>query len=545
MAAAGHDIVKDPQKCLYGTHWKASQHMFSLTMFISLLAFRHLFSFSKLLALGARVDVKNAEGSTALHLAVESGQKEIVEVLMFARADLEEIDRVGRTALHNACEYARENDQDNDLALILLQRGANVHSSDKYGYTPVISAMENPPLMKLVIEYGVKPSVEQASNYANQCKGVERREEVFELLVTNGWGPRVQDGSNDNPDREATVAAALAARGGLVLHKAVCGGDADALVELLSWGKDPNVMDSSGRTPLHLAAFAGSVVMVEALLDAGSAFNVKSRPHDWTPLHVAAKQGNTKVTETLLAALASFKIAASKSVTNVVEADWTCQLEEQDAMGRRPLHLAASSGNVEVVEALLRTKVTVNACDMSSHTPLYTAVISNKAEAVTALLHGGACPDTKDSDGTSALNTAVRRGYDAVVEALIAGGASVDAGGKKGDTPLHMASKFSPPSTVAILLRAGALPGHCWNDLLRSPLMVACSAGNLGAVRQLLPRLSVRQINMRDRVRNAEEGGDTALLTAIESAPCNYNGIDVVQAVSFFVFVDCVGVLSG
>ncbi|CAM9933488.1 unnamed protein product [Laminaria digitata] len=205
-----------------------------------------------------------------------------------------------------------------------------------------------------------------------------------------------------------------------------------------------------------------------------------------------------------------------------------------DVCGRGPLHVAARLGNVEVVQILLRAKAAVDARDKASLTPLLTASKEGKAEVVEALLKGGAAPNLKDSRGHSALFNAVELRFLAVVKALVSGGASVNAGGQKGLTPLHLACEQGPVSIVEVLLSAGALPGHCWNDTLRSPLFGACIAGSLDAVNLLLPLLSKRQINMRDRMLNLENAGSTALMTAIM---CNRGEMDIIQAASCWWYI--------
>lgn len=348
----------------------------------------------------------------------------------------------------------------------------------------------------------------------------------------------------------------------------------DIALTLLQSGASINSEDKDGTTPVRMAMVSQNFDLMKHMVKLGmkppghraawyvdKCRGVKGREElfelmvmkGWGPLVgngtasanadiqalvAAAAEANAAAVRTESAALAASRVArgvsslhqAVNSGDSVALMELLISGEDPDVLdshGRAPLHLAAKVGQVELVDALVSAKATVDVRDKNNHTPLYTAASMDEAGAVTALLHGGACPDAKDLNGFSALHTAVKRGYDAVVEALIAGGASAGVGGEKGETPLHVACKRGPPGTVATLLRAGALPGHCWNDLLQSPLMVACSAGNVDAVKQLLPLLSVRQINMRDATRESVEGGETALLIAVR------NGyVDVVQAVS-------------
>lgn len=56
-----------------------------------------------------------------------------------------------------------------------------------------------------------------------------------------------------------------------------------------------------GLTPLHVAAFTGSIKQVKELLQAGIGVNITDKL-GWIPLHDAAIKGRTKIVKLLLAA---------------------------------------------------------------------------------------------------------------------------------------------------------------------------------------------------------------------------------------------------
>ncbi|CAM9369565.1 unnamed protein product, partial [Hapterophycus canaliculatus] len=307
------------------------------------------------------------------------------------------------------------------------------------------------------------------------------------------------------------------------LHEAIIRRDLDGLLNLLGNGEDPNARDSSGRPPLHEAAFANSVPMVQALLGAGAALGLTEPQHGSTALHVSATEGHVEATEALLIAGAAAApptssdhdpCASSASVAASVA-------EAQDSAGMRPLHVAAVTDSVGVVEVLLRAGVGIDSRDKNGRTPLLYAAQADKAATVKTLLRAGSSPDLRDSNGHTALHRAVLMPAGDVLEALLAAGASPGSGGEKGVTPLHLACKQNERGTVEALLRAGAVPGHCWNDSQESPLMVACKAGNRNAVELLLPRLTVRQVNARDRTYAMDKGGETPLVAAVWYSRCD------------------------
>jgi hypothetical protein len=83
----------------------------------------------------------------------------------------------------------------------------------------------------------------------------------------------------------------------LIVHAAV--GDVEKVEGALRDGVSPNVADSGGWTPLHLAAGLGHLQVVRLLLERGADPAVRNRLGD-TPLHVAIMQGRPEVARVLL-----------------------------------------------------------------------------------------------------------------------------------------------------------------------------------------------------------------------------------------------------
>ena len=394
-----------------------------------------------------------------------------MQILNFARADLGATDWGGKTALHYVCEYAHENDDARKMAEGLLHRGADVNVSDACGHTPLMLAMENLPLMRLLVALGSKPSTDQAALYVEQCRGDKRREEVLNLLVAEGWCPRFLNTSGDISDVAASSAAAAATA---AAHSGV-----------------PQPL---GSTSPRLSAERSLTEIVGDLIRPSSFSETTNADH---------------LLRAPIAHVASRAHAAA------------------DDEGRRPIHLAAASGRVGAVNAFPRVNTGMTKSrDSAGCIHLHSAAEAGHAQAVAAR---GVVPDLTDCKRLSALNIAVINGCRTAALALLIEGVSPTPPGVSGKTAVHLACEHNAPKMVELLLRFGALPGHCWNDLLQSPLMEGCFAGALDAVKALLPRLSIRQINLRDKIISANQGGTTALLAAIT---CGKNEIGLVEAVS-------------
>lgn len=89
---------------------------------------------------GAKVDARNVDNQTPLHLACLSQCVETVELLIKHRADVNAIYKDGRSALHAA--IVKES-KCFECAKLLLKAGVYVNKPDAYGYTPLHIAALN------------------------------------------------------------------------------------------------------------------------------------------------------------------------------------------------------------------------------------------------------------------------------------------------------------------------------------------------------------------------------------------------------------------
>lgn len=78
-------------------------------------------------------------------------------------------------------------------------------------------------------------------------------------------------------------------------------GDVEATEDFIAVGKDVNMQDAEGRTPLHYAAAHNHTRVAKVLTDAGANTEV-SDTKDNTPLHYAAGYGRVDVVDILLQA---------------------------------------------------------------------------------------------------------------------------------------------------------------------------------------------------------------------------------------------------
>lgn len=184
-------------------------------------------------------------------------------------------------------------------------------------------------------------------------------------------------------------------------------------------------------------------------------------------LHKAVVSGDLEVVESLI------KKGAEVNVKN----DRHCT----------PLHYAAEQGHVIVAELLIANGANVNAKTINGDTPLFKAICGNHRDVVELLITKGADVNTKakwNNEGTP-LHEAASKGYMDIARVLIANGADVNAMDNDGHTPLHEVF-FSGYLNIAELLIAEGADVNARDLGSKTPLHKATSGHYLSYATRLL-----------------------------------------------------------
>ena len=270
--------------------------------------------------------------SSDLADAAMSGNKQAVRSLLQKKADVNQTQVDGTTALHWTVRA-----DDLETADLLIRAGANVSAANREGITPM------------------------------------------QLAATNGSaamiGKLLKAGANPN--------ASLSKFGDTALMFAARTGKSDAVKVLLDNGAQVNAVETwGGTTPLMWAVSERHLDTVKLLIASGASVNARSyfvpdahgrgfegavpeapKPNQavqelaggWlTPLMFAAREGDLEITRTLLAAGAEL---------NAIAGD-----------GKDTLGLAIFNGQYELASFLIDNHVDVNHADAQRFTPLFWAV---------------------------------------------------------------------------------------------------------------------------------------------------------------------------
>jgi len=187
------------------------------------------------------------------------------------------------------------------------------------------------------------------------------------------------------------------------------------------------------------AAEASDVLAVKAFVVAGINLNTKDDSEGDTALISAATTGNLEMVKALL--------------------NGGADVNAKNKNGYGPLSRALAHNHEEVAQTLLaQPAIDLNVRGANDASVLMVYVFRDREDVVTSLLQRGANVNLQDADGDTALHGAVKNGNLNVLRLLLAKGPAVNAPNKMGATPLMWAGGYGQDKLAQMLLESGADP---------------------------------------------------------------------------------------
>ena len=198
---------------------------------------------------GLKSNEEDAYGHATLHTAAQFGHKDIALMLIEKGANLNEKDSQGSTPLHLAAS-----DQSINAALMLIENGANLSEKNAEGDTPLHLAAESGhcDVVQMLIENGANPNEKNFYGFTSLHAAAEYGHESTVLtLIENGANPNEKNSQGFTP-----------------IHAAARDGHKDAFLMLIENGANIFYKTSSTRGLEHfdgIAAFTAHPEIVNML----------------------------------------------------------------------------------------------------------------------------------------------------------------------------------------------------------------------------------------------------------------------------------------
>ncbi|KAJ9272423.1 hypothetical protein DTO212C5_1608 [Paecilomyces variotii] len=350
----------------------------------------HLKVVELLLEHGAMADPIDSDHITPLWSAAQEGHYDICKLLLENDVAIEvESSDAARRPMHQAaqCGHLR-------IVELLLSYGAAPDPTDNSGITPLWSAAQqgHAKIVRRLLEADARVDV---TSYDGSRQPIHQAAqnghlETVQVLLDFGAKATPEEDSFDDTTPSPFWLA--------------CGstnGNTDIVKLFLHHGADVNFsVASSGKKPLHAAAYRGHVDITRLLIERGC--NVDAKEDDgWTALMLASQEGHLPLVNLLVEKSAnvnaeekdgatSLWIASQQGHTEIVRRLLELEAKQLPTRSaqRRPIHQAAQNGHLSVLQMLLKAAPEdINAEDKNGATPLLLAAQENQPRYLAIMNH--------------------------------------------------------------------------------------------------------------------------------------------------------------
>lgn len=393
-----------------------------------------------LLAHHAQVEVKDKSGNTPLILAAKNGDTDTIRLLLEAGASATAKGASGRTALHEALAYA-----DLGLAKLLVEEGkADVEQVDGTGQTALhvaVSTKDNTDVMEYLVK-DCKGSVNASDNMQRTPFMIALNNDRLDLLpILLAAHPAPDVNVEDSLGRTPLYIAANAS-------------DLKLCQQLVAAGARVDDVCRAGGAALHAAIGVSCVEVVDFLVKKANASVDAENKLQNRPITLALAGGKGAAVTSDGSSYVVQRDVRQNIMTLLVK-DGHADVNYVDQSGSAPLHIAVGEMDLPLVELLVKEgKAKPNVTDRAGYSPINMLWKDGKdgydqgqefldlrmAIMSCLVLEAAADVNAADPAGATALHHAAKELDTKLVDLLVLRGkANVDVADRSGDRPMTLA----------------------------------------------------------------------------------------------------------